>query len=115
MKTLLGFLCCCFLFDPLWVSSPDDMDIANKSLWQSSCCHIKPVVFHNFFVFWVIGCCLEINLLLLSFGYSQITELFFGLLLFRHPSQQQDEIDDALKMGVLRSSGHSYLWVRFRV
>ncbi len=25
------------------------MDIANKSLWQSSCCHIKPVVFHNFF------------------------------------------------------------------
>jgi hypothetical protein len=30
-------------------------------------------------------------------------------------SQQQDEIDDALKMGVLRSSGHSYLWVRFRV
>jgi hypothetical protein len=40
------------------------MDIANKSLCQSSCCHIKPVVFQNFFVFWVIGCCLEMNLLL---------------------------------------------------
>jgi len=70
MKTLPDFFCCCFLFDGLWVSSADDMDIANKSLWQSSCCHIEPVVFHNFFVFWVIGCCLEMNLLLLSFGYS---------------------------------------------
>jgi len=31
------------------------------------------------------------------------------------PASQQDEIDYVLKMGVLRSSGHSFLWVRFRV
>jgi len=49
MKTLLGFLCCCFLFDPLWVSSPDDMDIANKSLWQSSLLSYKACRFSQFF------------------------------------------------------------------
>ncbi len=92
------------------------MDLANKSLWQSSCCHIKPVVFHNFFVFRVIGCCLEMNLLL--FCHLGILKLQIFLLVCccsDIASQQQDEIDDALKMGVLRSSGHSYLWVRFRV
>ncbi|KAH9535880.1 hypothetical protein CY35_17G076900 [Sphagnum magellanicum] len=89
------------------------MNIANKSLWQSSCCHIKPVVFHNFFVFWVIGCRLEMNLSFVVIWVFLNYSFFFFLVRCCSDiaSQQQDEIDDALKMGVLRSSGHSYLWI----
>ncbi len=92
------------------------MDIANKSLWQSSCCHIKPVVFHNFFGVlgdWVSSRNESSFVVICVFLNYRFFFLVCGCL--DVASQQQDEIDDALKMGVLRSSGHSYLWVRFRV
>jgi hypothetical protein len=97
-----------------WLSSPDDMDIANKSLWQSSCCHIS--FSQSFCVLgdWVSSRT-ESSFVVIWVFLNYRFFFWFAAVRSDIASQQQDEIDDALQMGVLRSSGHSYLWVRFRV